>query len=140
MPINVDSLRTYIAHSSEIKYWNQFLSDTVKVAVGEKDFGDLSRLVRFAQRFNLHFIDDVNALLVSAHGWGERFLSEYFSEQFRTGMLSSPERVHVVGSGTLNMLMIATNAEDVSAEELERTFGWGGGAALLRTALMARGV
>jgi putative GTP pyrophosphokinase len=138
VPIDVDSLRSYITHSMEVKYWNEVLRTAVMVGVGDGDFGDLSRLVRFADRFNLNFIHELDSLLISAHGWGERFLSQYFAEQFRTGILSSPEKTYVVGSGALNMLMIAANAGDVSAEELQTDFGWGGGATLLDAASKAR--
>lgn len=136
--INVDSLRTYIQSSAEPKYWAQFLREKIGQHVDENDWGDLSRDVRFAQYFGIDSVDNLDILLKNAHGWGETFFIAYFKEFFESRKVT-PDKVHTVINGPVTMLMIASNAEKITKDILNKDFGWGSGQMLIDHALLARG-
>jgi ppGpp synthetase/RelA/SpoT-type nucleotidyltranferase len=136
--INVDSLRTYIQSSTEPKYWAQFLRETTGQNVGENDWGDLSRDVRFSIYFDIDSVETLDALLKKAHGWGENFLINYYNDYFERDKVT-PDKVSTVINGPVTMLMIASNAEKITADILNKDFGWGLGQILIDHALSARG-
>ncbi len=120
--INVDSLRTYIQNSTEPRYWAQFLRETTGQRVDENDWGDLSRDVRIANYFDLHSIDALDTLLKNARGWGETFFVEYYRDYFKRQKVT-PDKVSTVINGPVTMLMIASYAEKISADILDKDFG-----------------
>ncbi len=136
--INVDSLKTYIQSSAEPKYWAQFLREATGQHVEENDWGDLSRDVRFANYFGIDFVDNLDILLKNAHGWGEAFFTAYYKEFFERNKVT-PDKVHTVINGPVTMLMVASNAEKITEEILNKDFGWGLGQTLIDHALSARG-
>lgn len=136
--INVDSLRTYIQSSIEPKYWAQFLREVTGQNVSENDWGDLSRDVRFAIYFKIDSVETLDALLKSAHGWGEAFLKNYYKDFFERNNVT-PDKVSTVINGPVTMLMIASNADKITADILDKDFGWGLGQTLIDHALSARG-
>lgn len=136
--INVDSLRTYIQSSTEPKYWAQFLREAIGQNVGENDWGDLSRDVRFANYFGLDCVEALDVLLKNAHGWGETFFVNYYKDYFERNKVT-PDKVSTVINGPVTMLMIASNAEKITADILNKDFGWGLGQILIDHALSARG-
>jgi putative GTP pyrophosphokinase len=136
--INVDSLRTYIQSSTEPKYWAKFLRETTGQHVEENDWGDLSRDVRFANYFGLDSVETLDVLLKNAHGWGETFFVAYYKDYFERNKVT-PDKVSTVINGPVTMLMIASNAEKITADILNKDFGWGLGQPLIDYALSARG-
>lgn len=136
--INVDSLRTYIQNSTEPRYWAQFLRETTGQRVDENDWGDLSRDVRIANYFGIYSIDVLDILLKNARGWGETFFVEYYRDYFKR-LKVTPDKVSTVINGHVTVLMIASNAEKINADILNKDFGWGKGQTLIDYALSVRG-
>jgi putative GTP pyrophosphokinase len=133
--INVDSLKAYIQDSSEPKYWRHYIRENLGINVPEEDFSDLSRDVRFAHFFGLAKIDEINQLLIDAHGWGETFFLKYFGLETRN---VAANKITLVTNGSVVMLMIASNAERISQQVMETEFGWGDAEKLLAIAKDSR--
>ena len=122
LELNVDSLRAYVESSPEVAKWNQYLRDATGQRV--ESWGDLSRGIRIANDLGMGTIEDIDRLLREAHGWGERFLEEYFREFFRRGNVT-PDRVTTVVDGIITFLMLAAAAETLTAESLQTQYGFG---------------
>jgi GTP pyrophosphokinase len=120
--INVDSLRTYIEQSPEIRYWQDFWARAIGIR-GE-GIGDLSRDVKIAEFCGLSTMEDINSTLVAAHGWGEEFFSRFYQEYFAR-YSTNPANVSVVASGVITMLLIGAYIEKFTDKILAEMFGWG---------------
>jgi ppGpp synthetase/RelA/SpoT-type nucleotidyltranferase len=120
--LNVDSLREYVLKSPEVAYWNDFLRTNTGQRV--ESWGDLSRDVRIARDLGWSSVESIDRLLKEAHGWGEQFFTQYYQEFFRrTG--ATPDRVMTVVHGVITLLMLASGADTLTPERLERDYGFG---------------
>ena len=136
--INVDSLKTYIETSPEVRYWNDFLRTDPEVGHKVDSWGDLSRDVRIAHFCGLRYIADIDSILRQAHGWGEEFFRRFYARMLREHpYVSNKGDIMTVLNGTVTMLMIAARAEEFTSSILDKDFGFGS-TYLLETALDAR--
>lgn len=136
--INVDSLKAYIETSREVQYWNNFLMTAPDIGHKVESWGDLSRDVRIARFCGLQYIEDVDRTLISAHGWGEDFFTNYYEKWFEDNSVRDRRSVLTVVNGAVNMLMIATYADRFNADILSKDFGWGHPERFLDSARSAR--
>jgi ppGpp synthetase/RelA/SpoT-type nucleotidyltranferase len=121
--INVDSLRTYVETSDEVRYWNDFLRNEIGVNV--ETWGDLSRDVRVAKFCGLKLIGDVEGILREAHGWGEAFLRDYYQRIIKTYGVGNPALLTVVVNGVVMMFLVAYFETKFTAQTLEKDWGYG---------------
>lgn len=133
--INVDSLKTYIIYSEEYNKWIQFLRKDVGIKVDEinyidNDWGTLSRDVKFAQFFKINTINEIDRILKDAHGWGEKFLFDYY-ENHAEKLKVNKNNISLVRNGVITLFMIASNAKKITPEILDCEFGFGGAESLL---------
>lgn len=119
--LNVDSLRAFIETSPEVQHWNEYLSRHAQTKAG---VADLSRNIRLARFCGLSTVDQIARLLKDAHGWGERFLDEYFGTMSRLFNIA-PGRMFTPADGVVTFLLIATYFEKFTQEILDRDFGFG---------------
>ncbi len=120
--INVDSLKSYIENSKEVRYWNEFLRNDREIGHRVESWGDLSRDVRIAEFCGLKTIEDLDQILKKAHGWGKRFLKEYYKNYYFYHKIVS-SKVSTVINGSVSLLIIASNVENFEPEILDKEFG-----------------
>ena len=121
--INVDSLRTYIETSEEVRYWNTFLETNIGVTVAT--WGDLSRDVAIAKFCGLKSVGEIDRILREARGWGEPFLKNYYKRVLAQFAAATPALVTVVVNGIVTMLIIASFDSKFTAQALWDSWGYG---------------
>ncbi len=136
--VNVDSLKAYIQGSSKFKYWEKFTRENIGIGIDNNDWGDLSRDVKFSQYFDIKSIKALDELLSNARGWGEIFFENYYKKDVLIRLNTTPDKVSLVFNGPITLLMIASNAEKISADILKNEFGWDKGQMLLDIAKWAK--
>ncbi|MCE8424734.1 MAG: hypothetical protein J5U17_03025 [Candidatus Methanoperedens sp.] len=123
LEINVDSLKSYIENSEEVQYWNEFILNDSEIGHRVEGWGDLSRDVRIAEFCGLKTIEDIDHILKKAHGWGERFLKEYFKKYYFNDKYSL-RMISTFINGSVTMLMIASYADKFEPKILVKEFGF----------------
>jgi ppGpp synthetase/RelA/SpoT-type nucleotidyltranferase len=128
--INVDSIKSFIEKSPIARYWIDYARRNIGQTINDNDWGDISRDVKFAKYFGLHYINEIEEIMNSLKGWGEEFLSDYYREQFRINN-ANPSQVSTVINGINTALLIAYFSDRIDAKTLNDQFGWGAGEYLI---------
>jgi|GEM_PF-1938370 len=119
--INEDSLKAYLANSDEPQRWIQYLRDTLGQRI--EDWSDLSRDVRIAKFCGLKFVEEIDELLRDCHGWGEKFLADFFMRFFAENKLQ-PTKMATPLNTPASLLMIAAHADRFTVQTLRHDFGY----------------
>jgi hypothetical protein len=118
--INTDTLRAYVETNDEAKYWIYYgANDVARLTF----WGELQKDVSLAILCGLKLIGDINKLLIAAHGWGEIFLERYY-EYLAANMHTTSDKIGLTLHAPILFLMVAANAETLSAELLVREFNF----------------
>lgn len=134
MPFNIVSLAAFINGNREAKYWIRTVRRITRRPIDE--LGKLSRTVQVAEFCKLKNTGHVESVLRDAHGWGEKFISNYFAElvkRYETKVSST----NPTKDGIISGLIIASQAEQLTDEMLEGEFGFPS-SPILSAALKAR--
>lgn len=131
--LNIDSLRAFIDSTKEAKYWIRRARNITGRPIA--NWGNLSADVRIADFCKLKTTRDIRRVIDAAHGWGEKFISNYFVEleKIYDARASSTD---FSKNGIISGLIIASNAEKLTDEMLEQ-FGFPS-SPILSAALKAR--
>lgn len=129
--INIESIKAFIQKSPIARYWIDYSRDNIGHNINDNDWGDVSRDVKFTKYFGLQYIDEIENIMLSLKGWGEKFLSDYFQEHFKVHN-ARPSQVSTVVNGINIILLIAHFSDKIDAKILNDEFGWGAGEYLIK--------
>jgi hypothetical protein len=117
--LNTDSLRAYLENSEIVARWAKFI-EGLGVAIG--GIGMISRDVEIAMKVGLSTIRQVDAVLRTAHDWGEPYLRDFFRNTFGEPI---PKGCSMDRNGVVTIFLIGSFLDVLTDEVLERQFGWG---------------
>jgi ppGpp synthetase/RelA/SpoT-type nucleotidyltranferase len=131
--LNVDSLRAFVDSTKEAKYWIRRARDITGRPID--GWGNLSADVRIAEYCKLKTTRDIQKVIKDAHGWGEKFISNYF--ELEKSQYARARRMDPSKNGIISGLIVARYAERFTDQLLENEFGFPS-SPILSAALKAR--
>jgi putative GTP pyrophosphokinase len=131
MDINADSLKSYISFSDEVRYWHDYVRTKVGVKVESKEWHGIPQTLETLQFWGLRTIEDLDRLLLAAHGWGERLFDLLYERQleqnkvyYKRNNLSLKDTTQSTHAAVL-LLTVATNIDKIVARGLEEEYRFG---------------
>lgn len=117
--LTVNCLRKYLKESKTVEYWaNNIRSLGIEVRM----IGMISRDMNMLKLTDIETIGDLDKLLESSKGWGEKYLEEMYQNKFGN---QSYERVASDRNGIVTHFLIANYPNIFTNEALDQDFGYG---------------